>query len=76
MRNRPVARRAIVRGDRSHGQARRTGAIVACPRAKQALQLTHRCIVLKRGRVVNGADSQTQLQDMPLLDNWVAVRLQ
>lgn len=36
----------------------------------------NRCIVLKRGRIVHGADIQTQLQDVALLDNWLEVRLQ
>ncbi|MHB1201190.1 MAG: ABC transporter ATP-binding protein [Polaromonas sp.] len=63
---------AIGRMVREEGQA----LVLVEQRAEQALQLTQRCIVLERGRVVHGADSQTQLQDMTMLDKWVGVRLQ
>lgn len=63
---------AIGRMVREEGQA----LVLVEQRAEQALQLTQRCIVLERGRVVHGADSQTQLQDMAMLDKWVGVRLQ
>ena len=63
---------AIGRMVKEEGQA----LVLVEQRAEQALQLTHRCIVLERGRVVHGADSQAQLQDMALLDKWVGVRVQ
>lgn len=42
---------------------------------EQALSLTNRCLVLERGSVVHAAESKNQLQDIPLLDKWVGVRL-
>ena len=42
---------------------------------EQALQLTHRCVVLDRGRVAHVADSAAQLQDVAALDRWVSVRV-
>ncbi|SPE36455.1 leucine/isoleucine/valine transporter subunit; ATP-binding component of ABC superfamily [Burkholderiales bacterium] len=41
---------------------------------EQALQLTGRCAVLERGRIVHVADSSTQLADLASLDQWVGVR--
>jgi branched-chain amino acid transport system ATP-binding protein len=41
----------------------------------QALALTHRCVVLERGRVVHSAPSAEQLTDPAALDHWVGVRL-
>lgn len=43
--------------------------------AEQALRLTHRCVVLERGRVVYAAGSKAQLGDLSALDKWVGVRL-
>lgn len=63
---------AIGRMVKEEGQA----LVLVEQRAEQALQLTHRCIVLERGRVVHGADSQDQLRNMAMLDKWVGVRLQ
>ena len=63
---------AIGRMVKDEGQA----LILVEQRAEQALQLTQRCIVLEHGRIVHGADSQAQLQDMAMLDKWVGVRLQ
>ena len=42
---------------------------------EQALELTQRCVVLERGRVVHCADSRDQLRDLQHLDRWVGVRL-
>jgi branched-chain amino acid transport system ATP-binding protein len=41
---------------------------------EQALRLTHRCLVLERGRVVHAAESEGQLADLAALDRWVSVR--
>jgi branched-chain amino acid transport system ATP-binding protein len=41
---------------------------------EQALQLTGRCAVLERGRIVHVADSGAQLADLASLDQWVGVR--
>ncbi|OGB11046.1 MAG: ABC transporter ATP-binding protein [Burkholderiales bacterium RIFCSPHIGHO2_12_FULL_61_11] len=62
---------AIGRMVKEEGQA----LVLVEQRAEQALQLTHRCVVLERGRIVHVADSPTQLQDMAMLDKWVGVRL-
>ncbi|MDP3673321.1 MAG: ABC transporter ATP-binding protein [Telluria sp.] len=61
---------AIERMVKQEGQA----LVLVEQRVQQALQLTQRCVVLERGRVVHGADSQAQLQDMAMLDKWVGVR--
>ena len=42
---------------------------------EQALELTQRCVVLERGRVVYLADSREQSQDLSHLDRWIGVRL-
>lgn len=42
---------------------------------EQALQLTDRCVVLERGRVVHVASSSEQLGDLHGLDHWVGVRV-
>lgn len=44
--------------------------------AEQALNLTHRGIVLERGRVVHAADSAQLLADLGALERWVGVRIQ
>jgi len=41
---------------------------------EQALQLTGRCAVLDRGRIVHMADSRRQLTDVAALDEWISVR--
>lgn len=43
---------------------------------EQALQLTHRGIVLERGRVVHEAASAALLADLGALEKWVGVRIQ
>jgi branched-chain amino acid transport system ATP-binding protein len=43
---------------------------------EQALSLTHRGIVLERGRVVHAADSTELLADLGVLEKWVGVRIQ
>lgn len=42
---------------------------------EQALGLTHRSIVLERGRVVHAADSAELLADLGVLEKWVGVRM-
>ncbi len=42
---------------------------------EQALELTQRCAVLERGRVVHLADSRKQCEDLQYLDRWIGVRL-
>lgn len=42
---------------------------------EQALELTQRCAVLERGRVVHLADSRMQCEDLQYLDRWIGVRL-
>ena len=42
---------------------------------EQALELTQRCVVLERGRVVHTADSREQSLDLAHLDRWIGVRL-
>ena len=42
---------------------------------EQALELTQRCVVLERGRVVHLADSRKQCEDVQYLDRWIGVRL-
>ena len=43
---------------------------------EQALLLTHRGIVLERGRVVHSAESSDLLGDLSVLEKWVGVRIQ
>ncbi|GFE56322.1 ABC transporter ATP-binding protein [Geobacter sp. AOG1] len=43
---------------------------------EQALNLTHRAIVLDRGHVVHTADSPELLGNLGMLEKWVGVRLQ
>lgn len=43
--------------------------------AEQALHLTHRAVVLDRGRVVFERQSRELLQDLAALERWVGVRL-
>ena len=43
---------------------------------EQALRLTHRAIVLERGRVVHAADSADLLDNLSVLEKWVGVRIQ
>ena len=43
---------------------------------EQALRLTHRAIVLERGRVVHAADSADLLGNLSVLEKWVGVRIQ
>jgi branched-chain amino acid transport system ATP-binding protein len=43
---------------------------------EQALLLTHRGIVLERGRVVHQAGSAELLADLGVLEKWVGVRIQ
>jgi branched-chain amino acid transport system ATP-binding protein len=43
---------------------------------EQALRLTHRGIVLERGRVVHTAESSAMLENLGALDKWVGVRIQ
>ena len=43
---------------------------------EQALSLTHRGIVMERGRVVHAADSAELLADLGVLEKWVGVRIQ
>jgi branched-chain amino acid transport system ATP-binding protein len=43
--------------------------------AEQALNLTHRAVVLDRGRVVYVRECQELLKDLSVLEKWVGVRL-
>ena len=43
---------------------------------EQALRLTHRAVVLERGRVVHNAASAELLSDLSVLEKWVGVRVQ
>ena len=43
---------------------------------EQALRLTHRAVVLERGRVVHTAESTALLGDLSILEKWVGVRIQ
>jgi branched-chain amino acid transport system ATP-binding protein len=63
---------AIERMVRDEGQSM----ILVEQHVEQALGLTHRGIVLERGRVVHAADSAELLGDMSVLEKWVGVRMQ
>jgi len=43
---------------------------------EQALRLTHRAVVLERGRVVHNAPCADLLGDLSVLEKWVGVRVQ
>jgi len=43
---------------------------------EQALRLTHRAVVLERGRVVHSAPCADLLGDLSVLEKWVGVRVQ
>ena len=55
----------------SEGQA----LILVEQHVEQALSLTHRAIVLERGRVVHEGTSESLRADLASLDRWVGVRL-
>ncbi|HCE09779.1 MAG TPA: ABC transporter ATP-binding protein [Oxalobacteraceae bacterium] len=63
---------AIERMVRQEGQAM----ILVEQHVEQALSLTHRGIVLERGRVVHAAPSAELLADLAVLEKWVGVRIQ
>lgn len=63
---------AIARMIREEGQS----LILVEQHVEQALRLTHRVIVLERGRVVNAANCQDLLRDLSVLEKWVGVRIQ
>lgn len=42
---------------------------------EQALSLTHRAVVLERGRVVHNAECSDLLTDLSVLEKWVGVRV-
>ena len=63
---------AIDRMVRDQGQSM----ILVEQHVEQALHLTHRGIVLERGRVVHAADSAQLLADLGVLEKWVGVRSQ
>ena len=62
---------AIGRMVRQEGQA----IILVEQHVEQALRLTHRGIVLERGRVVHSATSADILADLGTLEKWVGVRI-
>ena len=62
---------AIERMVRQEGQAM----ILVEQHVEQALCLTHRGIVLERGRVVHAATSAELLADLGALEKWVGVRI-
>ena len=62
---------AIERMVRHEGQAM----ILVEQHVEQALCLTHRGIVLERGRVVHAAGSAELLADLGVLEKWVGVRI-
>lgn len=62
---------AIERMVRQEGQAM----ILVEQHVEQALCLTHRGIVLERGRVVHAATSAELLADLGVLEKWVGVRI-
>jgi branched-chain amino acid transport system ATP-binding protein len=43
---------------------------------EQALRLTHRAVVLERGRVVHSAPCSELLGNLGSLEKWVGVRVQ
>ena len=63
---------AIGRMVRQHGQAM----ILVEQHVEQALRLTHRGIVLERGRVVHAAASADLLANLGVLEKWVGMRIQ
>ena len=63
---------AIERMVRHEGQS----IILVEQHVEQALLLTHRGIVLERGRVVHEAASTDLLADLSVLEKWVGVRIQ
>src|ERR1035437_3490615 len=63
---------AIERMVRHEGQS----IILVEQHVEQALLLTHRGIVLERGRVVHEAASTDLLADLGVLEKWVGVRMQ
>ena len=63
---------AIERMARHEGQS----LILVEQHVEQALQLTHRGIVLERGRVVHEAACTDLLADLGVLEKWVGVRIQ
>ncbi|RZI41096.1 ABC transporter ATP-binding protein [Herbaspirillum sp. HC18] len=62
---------AMERMVRNEGQSM----ILVEQHVEQALSLTHRGIVLERGRVVHAADSAELLADLGALEKWVGVRM-
>jgi len=60
------------------GMVRREGQalILVEQHVEQALRLTHRGIVLERGRVVHAAESADLLGNLGVLEQWVGVRIQ
>jgi branched-chain amino acid transport system ATP-binding protein len=62
---------AIERMVRQEGQA----LILVEQHVEQALRLTHRGVVLERGRVVHQAPSAELLANLGVLEKWVGVRL-
>lgn len=63
---------AIERMVRQEGQSM----LLVEQHVEQALLLTHRGIVLERGRVVHAADSADLLADLGILEQWMGVRMQ
>jgi branched-chain amino acid transport system ATP-binding protein len=60
------------------GMVRREGQalILVEQHVEQALRLTHRGVVLERGRVVHAAESADLLGNLGVLEQWVGVRIQ
>jgi branched-chain amino acid transport system ATP-binding protein len=56
---------------RQEGQA----LILVEQHVEQALSLTHRAIVLERGRIVHEGDSEALLADPHLIDRWIGIRV-
>ena len=63
--------RSIERMIRVEGQA----LILVEQHVEQALRLTHRAVVLERGRVVHSAASSELLGDLSVLEKWVGIRV-
>ena len=63
---------AIERMIRNEGQS----LILVEQHVEQALRLTHRAIVLERGRVAHTADCRDLLSNLSVLEKWVGVRIQ
>jgi len=64
--------------DAMEGMIRKEGQslILVEQHVEQALRLTHRALVLERGRVVHSGDSADLLGNLGILEKWVGVRVQ